>query len=282
MSGIIEKNGPKLKYDELLKVRDFIYHESGIYFFETRFDLLELRIEERMNALGMEDFNDYYFLLRSSEIERRRFFDAITVNETYFFREFEQIEVFFEKILPFNLERKDRIKIVSAGCSSGAEPYTIAILIKEKYSSFFNKFEIVAFDISAEEIRKARDGVYNEYFFRNTPESIKKRYFIKDKKKYRIKSELKNIVYFYRANIFSEEAKKLMKDSFLILCRNVLIYFSRESRERAVEVFYESLSYGGYLILGHSEVVFGINKWFNIIHYPGVILYRKEVRNGDR
>ncbi len=282
MIGIIEEHSSLIKYEELLKIRDYIYRESGIYFFETRFDLLSLRIEERMNALGIKKFSDYYFFLRDSEIERRRFFDAITVNETYFFREFKQIEVFFERILPHYIEKKNRIKIVSAGCSSGAEPYTIAIFIKEKYSSFFNRFEIVAFDISSEEIRKAKEGLYNEYFFRNTPEHIKKRYFIREKKGYRIKNELRNIVYFYRTNLFSDKAKELMKDSFLILCRNVLIYFNRESRERAVEIFYESLSDGGYLILGHSEVVFGINKWFNIIHYPGVILYRKEVQNGDR
>ncbi len=272
----------KLNYNELIEVRDFIYNESGIYFFESRFDLLSLKIEERMNATKRSVFKEYFKLLKSSEVERRRFFDAITINETYFFREKAQFDVIFNYILPEVIDKERHIKIISAGCSTGAEPYTFAIMLLDKYSNFIDRFEIIGFDISYDVIDRAKEGLYSSYFLRNTEERIKNKYFIKEGKKYRIINEVKNYVSFRQGNIFSHDIFRFINDSFIIMCRNVLIYFDKASRFEAIKIFNRAIKDGGYLLLGHTEVVFGIRKYFKIEHYPGVIIYRKEVEYGDK
>ncbi len=270
-----------LDYATLKEVRLFLYKATGLYWEERGFDYLKIKIEIRMRATKKFSPREYLSLLRSDKEEMQRLIDELTINETYFMREIDSVDVYLDKVLKVDRIKNERIKIVSVGCSSGEEPYSIVILVNEKYPYLKNKLDIKALDIDSQMIKKAKRGVYSFYSLRAMEEQLVKRYFSEENKEYILDSRVKTIVRFYNLSVFDPEVKALIKDSDLILSRNVLIYFGMESKKRAIELFYDSLVDNGYLILGKSESIFNVNDKFVMVHYPNVILYKKEVNNGS-
>jgi len=274
---------PQLSEELFVQLRDLIYERSGMFFNDGKKYLLESRVENRLKALGLEKFEDYYYLLKYSpdgEKEFRALFDEITINETSFYRNPPQMEVFKNHLLPevINSKKIKQLKLWSAGCSTGEEPYTLAILILEvlgfRISQWF--VDILGVDISQAVLEKAKKGEYGEYTLRNMPPELVSKYFVKEGPIYRIKDEVKRLVRFEMMNLSDQSQMRKIRGMDFIFCRNVLIYFDIEARKRVVASFYDSLNPGGYLFIGHSESLHGISRAFKLIHFPKVIVYKKE------
>lgn len=266
--------------EELFRLfRDFIQNQCGIYFKDTNKFLLERRIVQRIKALQLQSFEQYYYYLTydpkaSQEIDY--LFDVITTNETYFFREQKQLKAFIEEIVPEILSKKGKIRIWSAGCSSGEEPFTIAMLLNEY--NYFQKasIDIFASDLSQDAISKARKGIYKENSFRNCPEYFKKKYFEEiSPGTYKIKDEIKEKVSYGKLNLLDTSRIYLLGYLDVIFCRNVIIYFDEESKKKVVEMFYDRLYPQGFLLLGHSESLITLSTKFKLRHLKNDMVYQK-------
>ena len=280
-----EKEIIKLPTDVFRMIRDFISDTCGLYFDDNMHYKLEDRLNRRLKIHHMNDFREYYRFLRYSEKrndELREIMDILTVNETYFFREQEQLAAFSKKILPELKERnkdKKKINIWSAGCSTGEEPYTIAMLIIE--DGGFNGWEIniLGTDISERVLKAAREGVYKKNSFRTTDPYFINAYFQKQlNEDQKISDKVKKLVTFSRLNLFDILKIKLIGEIDVIFCRNVLIYFNRDAKKNVIENFHETLVEGGYLLLGHAESLINISTAFRLQHLENDIVYQKPVK----
>ena len=280
-----EKEIIKLPTDVFRMIRDFISDTCGLYFDDNMHYKLEDRLNRRLKIHHMNDFREYYRFLRYSEKrndELREIMDILTVNETYFFREQEQLAAFSKKILPELKERnkdKKKINIWSAGCSTGEEPYTIAMLIIE--DGGFNGWEIniLGTDISERVLKAAREGVYKKNSFRTTDPYFINAYFQKQlNEDQKISDKVKKLVTFSRLNLFDILKIKLIGEIDVIFCRNVLIYFNRDAKKNVIENFHETLVEGGYLLLGHAESLINISTAFRLQYIENDIVYQKPVK----
>lgn len=280
-----EKEIIKLPTDVFRMIRDFISDTCGLYFDDNMHYKLEDRLNRRLKIHHMNDFREYYRFLRYSEErndELQEIMDILTVNETYFFREQEQLAAFSKKILPELKERnkdKKKINIWSAGCSTGEEPYTIAMLIIE-YGGFNGwKINILGTDISERVLKAAREGVYKKNSFRTTNLYFINAYFQKQlNEDQKISDKVKRLVTFSRLNLFDILKIKLIGEIDVIFCRNVLIYFNRDAKKNVIENFHETLVEGGYLLLGHAESLINISTAFRLQHLENDIVYQKPVK----
>ena len=267
--------------DVFRMLRDAIYKRSGMYFSESSKYLLQKRLSPRARELNFETFQQYYYFLEydaRSDQEFDQIFDLVTTNETYFFREPAQLAAFAEEIIPEIVERKPnrKVRVWSAGCSSGEEPYTIAMLLTEK--GFFRKasFEIFASDINQQVLAKARKGVYRESAFRATTPELRDRYFTPDDGgSWRISDEIRNRVSFGRLNLYDSARVSLLGHLDLIFCRNVIIYFDDASKRAVIRNFYDRLVDGGYLLLGHSESLISLSTQFKLCHLKHDMVYQR-------
>lgn len=205
--------------------------------------------------------------------------NSLTTNETYFFREFEQLKSFAEHCLPGVLDRKTRnrdINIWSAGCSTGEEAYTLSIILLEMLDNY-NKWNIniYATDINTEVLKKAERGVYSERSVKYVPREYFAKYFTGKTEEWKVAPDVKRNVKFENVNLINNGAAKFYKNIDFIFCRNVLIYFDDNSRKRVVNSFYESLNIGGYIFLGHSESMSRISTAFTPKRRGGWIVYEK-------
>jgi len=267
-------------------LRDFIYENSGIYFSDTKKAQLENRLSLRLRANNLSDYDKYYYLLKydpQAGKEIRALFDSITTNETSFFRSPPQIQAFQEKALPEIMEKKGDLdnkvlRMWSAGCSTGDEPYTMGIIIKELLNERLSEWDIKIFasDISEKALRSARSATYNEYTLRSVPPEIKNKYFMPNGTSYKINDEIRMLVELQYLNLNNTKRVRLMKDFDIIFCRNVLIYFDDEAKKRFVAQLYDNLNPGGYLFIGHSESLHNISRAFKLVHFPGALGYKKE------
>ncbi|EGB13433.1 MCP methyltransferase, CheR-type [Pseudodesulfovibrio mercurii] len=290
MSSLFSKTislGKELKItdQEFVNLRDFIYAECGIYIADNRKYLLENRLGNRLKKLNLKNFDEYYNLLRfdsAKGAEMKKLYEVITTNETSFYRNPPQLKVFQEEVLPDVLDscRKKgrRLRIWSAGCSTGEEPYTISIIIHEMLKAEMPGWDIriTANDLSERVLESARRGVYNDYTLRTTPEEVAARYFDMNDGQNKIRSEVKRLVSFGQINLRDRMQLKRVERSQVVFCRNVIIYFDDEMKKRVINAFYDNLLPGGYLIIGHSESLHNITRAFKPIHYPGAIIYQKE------
>lgn len=265
-------------------LREIIYNICGIFFTDSKKYLLEGRVQSRITALKLNSFQDYIDLIKSSagREELNSLFDAITINETYFFRAENQFEIFEKQLIPEIIKAKKTNKIVniwSAACSSGEEPYTLAIIIKERLQNIYKDitFNIYATDISQQIIDQAKTGLYREYSIRNIPANLLTKYFTKVGTNYQISDEIKNMVSFKLLNLYDNVNMRKMINIDLIFCCNVLIYFDLASKQRVVKQLYNSLNPNAFLFIGYSESLHGISKEFKLVHYPKVMVYQKEV-----
>lgn len=264
------------------KLSSLIYDRTGLFFGDNSRFFLEKRIELRITSLNLKGVDDYirYLMFDSdSEKEWDALITTITTNETYFMREERQLKCFKEDILPEIAKKRvnGKIRIWSAGCSSGEEPYSLAILIKESRCIAENNVEILATDINSRVMNKAKEGIYGESSFRNVDEAFKARWFVHlGEQKWKIKDEVKARVIFQKFNLFDLDRYALLGNFDVIFCRNVIIYFDMDAKVKVVERFYDKLYDGGYLLLGHSESLISVTEKFKLIHLPSDLVYRKE------
>jgi chemotaxis protein methyltransferase CheR len=266
-------------------LRDLIYDYCGIHFSEDNAYIIHRRLQPRLDALALADYADYYRYLRSCDDPSRKqeleeIVDRVTNNETYFFRESYQLQAFRDEILPELYKtrpRGRRLSVWSAGCASGEEAYTIAILIHE--SGLFADWEVRVFgnDISRRCLSVARKGQYGRASFRATDDRLLRRYFREVEGKQQVREEVRALCSFGQINLIDEAMMRLVGDIDVVFCRNVLIYFDLTSRKRVIETLHKKLVPGGYLLLGHSESLINLTTAFDLVHLKNDMVYRKPV-----
>jgi chemotaxis protein methyltransferase CheR len=285
-SGISVSKDLKVTNEEFTQLRDFIYEQSGIYIAETRKYLVENRLANRLKELNLKNFGEYYYYLRfdpGRRAELTKLFEVITTNETSFYRNPPQLQVFQEKVLKAELEklrlaRTRKLRIWSAGCSTGEEPYTLAMILHEvlKTETPMWDIKITANDLSESVLAAARKGLYSEYALRTTPKDIISRYFRKEGAVYAVEPKLKNMISFGSIILSDKTMLRRVERSHIVFCRNVIIYFDDEMKRQVIESFYDNLLPGGCLLIGHSESLHNISRAFKPEHHTGTIVYRKE------
>lgn len=247
--------------------------------------MLENRLGNRLKNLNLRSFDEYYNYLRydvGRAVELKRLFEVITTNETSFYRNPPQLKVFQEKVLSEVVEgcrkKGKKLRIWSAGCSTGEEPYTISMIINELLGNELPSWNIriTANDLSERVLESARKGIYNDYTLRTTPKEVAERYFDLAPGQNRIRQEVKKLVSFGQINLKDRIQLKRVERSQIVFCRNVIIYFDDEMKKHVINAFYDNLLPGGYLIIGHSESLHNITRAFKPIHFPGAIIYKKE------
>ena len=276
-----------LSPEDFKLIRDLIAKHSGISLPDSTHYLVERRLRSRLIALELKGFREYYRHLkygRETDLELAEMIERITTNETYFFREVYQLDGFVKEIVPDILRQRASvgmstdlapIRIWSAGCSSGEEPYTIAMAMNEKYGESQVKYEVFGNDISRHAIARALDGLYREASFREIEPGMREKYFDSKENRTRIRDFIRRNVRFRFGNLMNPETLVGYSYMDVIFCRNVMIYFSQESRERVLDTFYERLRPGGYLLLGHSETIDSSKCKFEFVPLKGCLVYRK-------
>ncbi len=276
--GSISKN---LTTEEFLRFRDHINQQSGIYLEESKIDSLRISLVTRCTRFGLTSLDEYFELLSIDESELRELVNLLTVNETSFFRYSAQFDVLRDKVIPEILEQKTEgersFRVWSAGCSTGEEPYTIAMtLIDSGIESMGYKLEVMGTDVSTSALERAEKGVYAPRSLLNVPSNVVDRFFEPTPEGHRITQEVRSLVEFKYHNLIKEPYPVSLIGSWdVIFCRNVTIYFRMESTRRVVENLFQSLNPGGYLFIGHSEALTGITDKFEALEFDGIFLYRK-------
>ena len=274
-----------LSDDAFRLIRDYLSDYCGLYFDEKSKPIFERRLNRRLKLNHLKDFREYYRLLLydlKREEELQSILDILTVNETYFFRGEAQIAALRDEILPELKEKNKNTKtlnIWSAPCSTGEEPYTLAMLILEDRGFSGWDINILGSDISQRVISSARRGIYRETSFRVTKEYYLKKYFKNEEGGgSRISDAAKNLVNLNLLNLFDPYKTRLVNPMDVIFCRNLLIYFSQPAREKVVKNLYNALKEGGYLLLGASESLMNITTMFKLKHLKNDIVYQKPER----
>jgi chemotaxis protein methyltransferase CheR len=273
----------KMSTDEFRLLRDFVYQHCGLNFTEDTKYLLEKRLGKRLQHHRLKTFKDYYYFLRynpNKDQELSEVIDQLTTNETYFFREDFQLKTFVEDILPEVRKRKEQegkktLRIWSAGCSSGEEPYTIAMLLLDQPWLQSWQVEVVGTDISQRVLHMAREGVYSEASFRSTDPLQKQRFFTEQDGKLRVNDKVRSLVSVSHLNLFDDSRIALLGKMDVIFCRNVIIYFDQPGKKKVIEGFFQRLVPEGFLLLGHSESLMNLSTSFQLRHFQHDMVYQK-------
>lgn len=269
--------------EELRLLNEFIAESFGLSVDKNSEGVLIKKLLPRLESLGLATFSDYYTYLKFSprcKDEHKRLISLITNNETYFFREEAQLRILAGQILPLLKEQKlrygeKRIRIVSAGCSSGEEVYSLAMMTIESGCFLWDwDVEILGVDIDHQIIERAKNGIYAGRAFQTTPEHFLERYFRKCDDGLKVKEILTGITRFTEGNLLQLESIVAERSVDIIFCRNVLIYFGDESIKRGVHGFARVLFPEGYLFLGHSESLARITSNYVPLRFPGAIIYK--------
>ncbi len=288
----------QLTEPELKLLQTLIYQECGMYFDERRVHFLQDRLQRRLKSCQLDSFYSYYRLLTSHDgrTELRALLENLTVNETSFFRNKPQLELFQKQILEEMLHHKqDRrdwtLRIWSAGCSTGQEPYTLAMLVCDALAYYYLRnplpfdmpspkplipppwrVEILASDISYSVLRAGQEAVYTENNMEPVDYVYRLRYFDKVSDRYAIKKAVKELVNFDFHNLKTEF---LPQRNDIIFCRNVMIYFDEAEQKRLIDKFWRCLNTDGYLFVGHAESLFGLTEKFRMIHKNNGTAYQR-------
>jgi chemotaxis protein methyltransferase CheR len=269
-----------LSADDLQRLCDFIYRQTGMLFGETKRYYIERRLADRMEATGSPSFQVYFSLLRADADERETLINAFTVNETYFYREEHQLACLSRSLLPDLITTRrpgDKIRIWSAPCSTGEEAYSIAIWLLENWRMVdaYN-VEIIGSDIDTRVLEAAHDGLYGERALsRLSPEVIETYFEPAHRHRRQIINDLRESVSFTQANLIDGSSLAGQGTFDVIFCRNVLIYFDDESRLVAARNLYDRLTPGGYLCLGHTESMARISDRFLVRRFEDAIVYQR-------
>jgi chemotaxis protein methyltransferase CheR len=260
--------------------RDYFKAACGLWFGDDSRFLLENRLARRMRQLEIPSFAAYHYLLRkqaAGEDELAAVIDELTTNETYFFRERNQLRALIEEIVPALLAQRSAgpVNVWSAGCSSGEEPYSIVMLALEAGLRPGADLRVHASDISRRCLAKARQGEYREASFRETPPELRGRYFREKNGLSELSPEVRKHVYFTRMNLLEPARFALLGPLDVVLCRNVIIYFDKDTKKNVIDSFASRLAPGGYLLLGHSESLIHVTSAFELAHLRNDLVYRK-------
>jgi chemotaxis protein methyltransferase CheR len=282
---------------ELKLLRALVYQECGMHFDARRVDFLQDRLQRRLRECKLDSFYSYYRLLISDQgrLELSKLLEDLTINETSFFRNKAQLDLFHRDILMDVLRRKKEageyfLRIWSAGCSTGQEPYTIAMLVVEALHGAqlrppFNaplvspkplipapwKIEILASDLNYSVLRAGQEGSYSESQMASVDYSYRLRYFDKVGERYAIKKAFKEIVHFDFHNLKTEY---LPQHNDIIFCRNVMMYFDEAEQKRLVQKFARCINPGGYLFVGHAESLRSLSDKFTLLYREAGTAYR--------
>lgn len=274
-----EQNALTLADAEYRMLRELLRGHCGLHFGPESRYVLEKRLGRRVRELELGSFTAYHYLLRndSSGEELARVVDELVTNETYFFRERNQLRALFEEIVPELRQRRPGTPLAlwSAGCSSGEEPYTLVMLALEAGLEPGRDVRVYASDISRPMLQKARRGLFREAAFRATDDALRDRYFQEKDGVWRISDEVKKHVDFIHLNLLDRSKIALLGTMDVTLCRNVIIYFDTETKQQVIGTFEEKLRPGGYLLLGHSESLINISSAFELRHLKHDLVYRK-------
>jgi len=240
------------------KISQILYEYSGIRLTTGKEELVRSRLMKRLRALGIDSFRNYLRYIKEDRTsqELRVMIDSLTTNKTSFFREKQHFEYMRSQIIPTLKNRASGVRLWSAGCSSGEEPYSIAMILQEEWPQIdFSSVRILATDISTRILSKARAGEYEKENLQDVPPSYLSKYFNlgsgNTTKIYRVKDNIKKMVHFARLNLMEEWPMKGPFD--VIFCRNVMIYFDGATQARLIQRFRDLLIPGGHLLVGHSE-----------------------------
>ncbi len=294
--GVGHSAEPQLRADEYRLLRDLVSERLGIWFGPESRSSLERRLRDRLAVRGLTSFADYYQLLKYSPLgteEWEEAGDVLTTHETYFFREDYQLRAFSNELLPMlAVKPRRRLQIWSAGCSTGEEAYTIAMLILA--SGLFEpsadwEIRVVGSDLSKKCIAAARRGVYGSTSLRSTTEEAREKWFVPvtgsstdvagaagpGGPNYEVVPAARGLCHFAQMNLLDEERTHLVGRCDVIFCRNVVLYFDAAARRRVIEMFYDRLVSGGVLLLGHAESLLNVSTAFELLHLKEDLVYRK-------
>jgi chemotaxis protein methyltransferase CheR len=279
---------PEVTPAQFRQLCDYLYRETGMIYTETKRYFVERRITERMLVTNSINFAAYFAYLRGhASAELEPFINAFTVNETYFYREDYQFRCLTTELLKQRLAAKragNAVRLWSLPCSSGEEPYSLAIWLLENWKEVDqHEVEIIGSDIDTGMLDAARSGIYGKRaLMRLTPELIEKYFEPLGDEQWRIIEDLRGSVQFSPVNAVEQADTASLGRFDVIFCRNMLIYFDEASRRIAAENLFEALLPGGYLCLGHAESMSRISTLFEICRFEDAIVYRRpiEVKNG--
>jgi len=269
--------------EQFTRMAEIIYNRSGIHFPENKKYIIESRLSHRIIELEMEDFDQYIGYLTIGPYQMDEFqemFNRITINETSFFRNDAQLSVFEDQILPDLLEARasnKRLRIWSAACSTGEEPFTLAMLLHRTLGVRLSDWhiEILGTDISEKALKVAQEGVYSSYAIRTTPNLIKDRYFKEDGRNFILDDTIRSMVNFEKHNLKDSMAAKRHGIWDIIFCRNVLIYFDDDMKRDVISMFDKQLAPDGTLFIGHSERIKTLTDQFTQLQIPQGFCYQK-------
>jgi len=258
--------------------RTLIYNESGIHFTPTNRSILESRLKERLREKGIDSVKTYFTVITKDQGELKSFLDSITTNLTRFFRNQAHFDALEHFVVPELLNIKKAsgnslIKIWSAGCSTGEEPYTIAMLMSEILPSSC-RFEIIASDISLKCLMTAKEGFYSESRIVGVPDAYLKKYFDKVEGGFKVHGDIMSKIRFDYHNLKNDSG---LRNIDLVFCRNVIIYFDEIAQTAVINRFWDSMASKAYLFIGHSESLFGMKTKFEFVKSQWATLYRKYI-----
>jgi chemotaxis protein methyltransferase CheR len=271
---------------EYPRLKDYFIANTGLAYYIDKDEQLAGYLAKRMEGLALPDCASYLRLLQSDEIdgsELDKLIAMVTIGETFFFRHHEAFDALRDVVIPDLIRRNQsvrKLRIWSAGCSIGAEPYSMAILLKREFGHLLSQWDvsIIATDINRDFLDRAREGKYEDWAFRSVPEEIKTACFTKSGNSWVIDPQYKEWISFQYHNLVKDPCPSLRNhvEAFdLILCRNVTIYFSQQAARNLVQELYFSLPANGWLLVGHAEPNVDVYRSFRAVNCPGVVLYQK-------
>jgi len=265
-----------LSEQEFKQFRDLIYNESGIHFSESNRSILESRLKERLRKTGIETVGEYHRKILADKGELKTLLNTVTTNLTRFFRNTMHFQTLENHVIPelirYKRERgQTAFRVWSAGCSTGEEPYSIAMVLKDKIPPGI-KAEVTASDLSLKSLMTAKEGFYPENKVNGIPESYLQRFFEKKNNGYQVKDEIRQMVTFDYHNLKNDSGQR---DLDIVFCRNVIIYFDEAAQKNVIEKFYAALNKHSYLFIGHSESLFGMQTQFEFLKTEWAVIYRK-------
>jgi chemotaxis protein methyltransferase CheR len=268
--------------EDFLKFREFFYRKTGILFEDSKRYFVDKRLVERIEATGYANFRSYFTFMRfqASGEELQALTNAMTVNETYFFREEYQFKCLVDSLLPEVVKIKapgSTIRIWSIPSSSGEEPYSLALYLTEYWPDIAHwDVELISSDIDTNILKKAREGRYSARSVQHLPAKLLQKHFRRlPDGDYQISDDFRQAVEFTRVNLNEPADTRPYRGFDVIFCRNLLIYFDDLSRRQAAEVFFDALNPGGFICLGHSESMSRITSVFKVRKFPDAIVYQK-------
>jgi chemotaxis protein methyltransferase CheR len=262
-----------------LILRDLIRDRIGVWFEDEKRDLLAVKLSDRVRDLGLTSFLDYYYLLKygpGSDAEWPQLTDALSVQETYFWREIEQVRALVDVLVPAHVAAgRGPVRIWSAACATGEEPLTVAMALAEGDWFRRSDVEVWASDASPAALEKARLGVYRQRSFRALPPALREKYFAPADGGWRVAPELHTRVRYSRANLLDPGETALLATAPFVFCRNVFIYFAAATVARVVRHFADHMPRPGHLFVGASESLLRATAAFELDEIGGAFVYVK-------